>query len=138
MIFEEISYFIKSLLTCIFHGYHSKSLYRYPLLQCTSLSSFAIALLPKSTVVQDYVADFSFWTLTFLCNSVSAVSLSALFFWNQLTVLSKGCLYWYTVHNSNLIRALLIFCKYILGCREFTPPSCELSTTLQKFFLEHF
>jgi hypothetical protein len=29
-------------------------------------------------VVQYYVADFSFWTFTFLCNSVSVVSLSAL------------------------------------------------------------
>jgi hypothetical protein len=36
--------------------------------------------LPKSTVVQYFVVDFSFWTLTFLCNSVSAVSLSALVF----------------------------------------------------------
>jgi hypothetical protein len=46
--------------------------------------------------------------LTFLCNSVSAVSLSALFFWNQLTVLSEGCLYFifhylYTIFNLKLI-----------------------------------
>jgi hypothetical protein len=53
---------------------------------------FTIAVLPKPTVVQYYVADFSFWTLNFLCNSVSSVSLSALFFWNQLTALSEGCL----------------------------------------------
>jgi hypothetical protein len=57
------------------------------------LSCFAIVLLPKSTAVQYYVADFSFRMLTFLRNSVSAVSLSALFFWNQLTALSEGCLY---------------------------------------------
>jgi hypothetical protein len=31
---------------------------------------YSIVLLPKSVVVQYYVADFSFWTLTFLCNLV--------------------------------------------------------------------
>jgi hypothetical protein len=41
-------------------------------------------------VVQYYVGNFSFWMLIFLCNSVSV---SALFFWNQLTALSEGCLY---------------------------------------------
>jgi hypothetical protein len=58
----------------------------------------AIAILPKSTVVQYYVADFSFWTLAFLCNSV--VSLSALFFWNQLTALKWGM----AVHDCSGVR----------------------------------
>jgi hypothetical protein len=48
-----------------------------------TLRCFAIALLPKPTAVQYCVADFSVWTLTLLCNSVSAVSLSALFFWKE-------------------------------------------------------
>jgi hypothetical protein len=42
-----------------------------------------IVSLPKSTVVQYYVVDFSFWKHTFLCNLVSAVSLSGLLFWNS-------------------------------------------------------
>jgi hypothetical protein len=37
--------------------------------------------------------------LTFVCNSLSAVSLSALFFWNQLTALSEGCLYLFISHD---------------------------------------
>jgi hypothetical protein len=34
-------------------------------------------------------------TLILMEKVSSAVSLSALFFWNQLTALSEGCLYWY-------------------------------------------
>jgi hypothetical protein len=54
-------------------------MYRYPRYSALHLALFAVALLPKSTVVQYYVAEFSFWTLCFLCNSVSALSLSDLF-----------------------------------------------------------
>jgi hypothetical protein len=42
--------------------------------------------------LQYYTVDSSFWTLAFLCTSLSVVSLSALFFWNQLTVWSNGLL----------------------------------------------
>jgi hypothetical protein len=61
---------------------------RYSVLHLALFRYGALAM-----VVQYYAADFSFSTLTFLCNSVSAVSLSALFFWNQLTALSEGCQY---------------------------------------------
>jgi hypothetical protein len=56
-------------------------------------------LLSTPEEVQYYAVDSSFWTLTFLCNSVSAVSISALFLWNQLTALSEGYLYYTPLYS---------------------------------------
>jgi hypothetical protein len=40
------------------------------------------------------VVGLLYFFFTFLCNSVSVVSLRGLFFWNQLTALSEGWLYY--------------------------------------------
>jgi hypothetical protein len=62
-----------------------KGIPRYSVLHLALFHYGALAM-----VVQYYAADFSFSTLTFLCNSVSAVSLSALFFLEPINSTKRG------------------------------------------------